>query len=177
MVVSIGLKIRTALNEVIAVNEVAVQAKGLVKSFGKKRTVDGVDLSIQAGTVYGFLGPNGAGKTTTIRMLSTLLRPDEGQASIFGHDLISETDAIRKCISLTGQYTSIDEDLTGFENLVPISRLMGFSRKQAKVRADELLVLRELVYTDITVNHFSLGQPSLDEVFLTLTSQKAIKEK
>ncbi|WP_437182695.1 ATP-binding cassette domain-containing protein [Shouchella shacheensis] len=119
--------------------ELAVEAKGLVKVFGKHRAVDGVDLSIQKGTVYGFLGPNGAGKTTTIRMLATLLRPDEGSARIFGHDLASETDAVRSRISLTGQYASIDEDLTGVENLVMIARLLGYPRKQAQARANELL--------------------------------------
>lgn len=119
--------------------DTAIEAKGLVKVFGKHRAVDGVDLFIRKGSVYGFLGPNGAGKTTTIRMLATLLQPDGGYARIFGHDLASETAAVRSRISLTGQYTSIDEDLTGYENLVMIARLMGYSRKQAKVRADDLL--------------------------------------
>lgn len=119
--------------------DTAIEAKGLVKVFGKHRAVDGIDLSIRKGSVYGFLGPNGAGKTTTIRMLATLLQPDGGYARIFGHDLATETAAVRSRISLTGQYTSIDEDLTGYENLVMIARLMGYSRKQAKVRADELL--------------------------------------
>ncbi|WP_100372316.1 ATP-binding cassette domain-containing protein [Bacillus sp. FJAT-45037] len=117
----------------------AVEAKGLVKVFGDHRAVDGVDLSIPRGTVYGFLGPNGAGKTTTIRMLATLLQPDEGSARIFGHDLVKETDAVKSHISLTGQYASIDEDLTGVENLVMIARLMGYSKKEAKGRANELL--------------------------------------
>ncbi|MDV2682760.1 ATP-binding cassette domain-containing protein [Alkalihalophilus lindianensis] len=117
----------------------AVEAKGLVKVFGDHRAVDGVDLSIPRGTVYGFLGPNGAGKTTTIRMLATLLQPDEGTARIFGHDLVKEMDAVKSRISLTGQYASIDEDLTGIENLVMIARLMGYSKKEAKGRANELL--------------------------------------
>lgn len=119
--------------------EWAVEAKGLVKTFGDFRAVDGVDLKIRKGSVYGFLGPNGAGKTTTIRMLATLLTPDGGSARIFGHDLATETAAIRSRISLTGQYASIDEDLTGVENLVLISRLMGYSRREAKARANELL--------------------------------------
>jgi len=125
-------------------NELAIEAKGLVKVFGEHRAVDGVNLSIQKGTVYGFLGPNGAGKTTTIRMLATLLRPDEGYATIFGHDIVSEANAVRSRISLTGQYASIDEDLTGIENLVMISKLMGYSRKQAKIRSKELLVAFDL---------------------------------
>ncbi|WP_341962566.1 ATP-binding cassette domain-containing protein [Planococcus maritimus] len=121
-------------------NGLAVEAAGLVKVYGKERAVDGVDLVIPRGTVYGFLGPNGAGKTTTIRMLSTLIQPDEGSASIFGHDLKTESDAIKSRISLTGQYASIDEDLTGIENLVLISRLMGYTTKEAKQRASELLL-------------------------------------
>ncbi|MCM2674461.1 ATP-binding cassette domain-containing protein [Alkalicoccobacillus plakortidis] len=120
-------------------SELAIEANGLVKVFGKHRAVDEVDLSIKKGTVYGFLGPNGAGKTTTIRMLATLLPLDEGQARIFGHDLATETSDVRSRISLTGQYASIDEDLTGIENLVLIARLMGYNRTQAKARAKELL--------------------------------------
>ena len=119
--------------------ELAVEARGLVKVFGKHRAVDGVDLSIQKGMVYGFLGPNGAGKTTTIRMLATLLQPDEGHARIFGHDVVSEASAVKSRISLTGQYASIDEDLTGIENLTLLAKLMGYSGKQAKLRANELL--------------------------------------
>ncbi|PSL41828.1 ABC-2 type transport system ATP-binding protein [Planomicrobium soli] len=118
----------------------AIEAKGLVKIYGKHRAVDGVDLAIRKGTVYGFLGPNGAGKTTTIRMLATLTKPDGGSARIFGHDLSKEGDAIRSRISMTGQYASIDEDLTGMENLVMMARLMGYKRKAAKVRAAELLM-------------------------------------
>ena len=121
-------------------NDWAIQATGLVKVFGGERAVDGVDLSIKKGIVYGFLGPNGAGKTTTIRMLATLLPTDGGYARIFGYDLASESAAIRKRISLTGQYASIDEDLTGLENLVLIARLMGYTRREAKSRAQELLV-------------------------------------
>lgn len=120
-------------------NGLAVEASGLVKVYGKERAVDGVDLVIPEGTVYGFLGPNGAGKTTTIRMLATLIQPDSGTASIFGHDLKTESAAVKSRISLTGQYASIDEDLTGTENLVLISRLMGYTTKQAKQRAAELL--------------------------------------
>ncbi|MBU9711536.1 ATP-binding cassette domain-containing protein [Evansella tamaricis] len=119
--------------------KLAIEATGLVKVFGEKRAVDGVDLAIKAGTVYGFLGPNGAGKTTTIRMLSTLLNPDEGTAIILGHDLNKESNAIRSKVSLTGQFASVDEDLSGLENLILIGRLLGFSRKAAKERARELL--------------------------------------
>lgn len=117
----------------------AIEAKGLVKVFGKHRAVDGVDLTVRKGTVFGFLGPNGAGKTTTIRVLATLLKPDGGSAEIFGHDLSKEGDEIRSRISLTGQYASIDEDLTGMENLVMMGKLMGYGRVAAKARATELL--------------------------------------
>ncbi|GAF63216.1 ABC transporter ATP-binding protein [Bacillus sp. TS-2] len=120
-------------------NVLAVEAKGLVKIFGEHRAVDGVDLKIKKGVVYGFLGPNGAGKTTTIRMLSTLLKPDGGEAKVFGYDIKTETDEVRKRISLTGQYASLDEDLTGYENLVMLSKLVGYTKKEAKERAVQLL--------------------------------------
>ncbi|MGC7098121.1 ATP-binding cassette domain-containing protein [Amycolatopsis lurida] len=119
--------------------ELAIEANGLVKTFGKTRAVDGVDLAVPEGRVYGFLGPNGAGKTTTIRMLATLLKPDGGTARVFGHDLATEADAVRKRVSLTGQFASVDEDLSGMENLVLLARLLGFSRPSAKQRATELL--------------------------------------
>ncbi len=117
----------------------AIEAEGLVYRFGGNVAVDGVDLEVARGEIYGFLGPNGAGKTTTIRMLATLLRPDSGEARIFGHDVVSEDDAVRGRVSLTGQFASVDEDLTGKENLILIARLLGHSRKDAKRRADELL--------------------------------------
>ncbi|KHF40171.1 ATP-binding cassette domain-containing protein [Halalkalibacter okhensis] len=120
-------------------NELAIEASGLVKQFGQHRAVDGVDLAVPAGTVYGFLGPNGAGKTTTIRMLATLLKPDKGSAKILGHDLVEDADEVRMRVSLTGQFASIDEDLSGMENLIFIARLLGFSRRAAKERATELL--------------------------------------
>ena len=117
----------------------AIEATGLVKTFGSTRAVDGVDLRVARGTVYGVLGPNGAGKTTTIRMLATLLRPDEGGARVLGHDVVDEADAVRALVSLTGQLASVDEDLTGRENLVLVARLLGARRAQAKARAGELL--------------------------------------
>nr|WP_231687022.1 ATP-binding cassette domain-containing protein [Bacillus sp. JCM 19034] len=119
--------------------EYAIEAKGLIKVFGENRAVNGVDLKVKAGTVYSILGPNGAGKTTTIRMLATLLKPDGGSAKVLGHDLQSEAKEVRSRVSLTGQFASIDEDLTGYDNLRMIARLMGFSRKAAKERANELL--------------------------------------
>ena len=117
----------------------AIEATGLVKSFGGTRAVDGVDLAVRRGSVYGVLGPNGAGKTTTIRMLATLIRPDAGSATVLGHDVVSEASAVRAAISLTGQLASVDEDLTGRENLILLGRLLGLSRSAAKERAGELL--------------------------------------
>jgi ABC-2 type transport system ATP-binding protein len=117
----------------------AIEANGLVKSFGENRAVDGVDLAVRTGSVYGVLGPNGAGKTTTIRMLATLLSPDEGSARVLGHDIVKDAGVVRGLISLTGQMASVDEDLTGRENLVLLGRLLGLKRDAAKARATELL--------------------------------------
>jgi ABC-2 type transport system ATP-binding protein len=119
--------------------ELAVEAEGLVKVFGKTRAVDGVDLAVRSGTVYGVLGPNGAGKTTTIRMLATLSHPDAGSARVLGHDIVREADAVRSRVSLTGQISSVDNDLTGMENLILLAKLLGYSRSQARARATELL--------------------------------------
>ncbi|MDQ3607723.1 MAG: ATP-binding cassette domain-containing protein [Actinomycetota bacterium] len=117
----------------------AIEATGLTKAFGATQAVDGVDLAVRSGSVYGVLGPNGAGKTTTIRMLATLLRPDSGSARVLGHDIVAEADAVRSLVSLTGQLASVDEDLTGRENLVLLARLLGLRRAAAKARAAELL--------------------------------------
>jgi len=117
----------------------AIEATGLVKTFDATRAVDGVDLAVGTGSVYGVLGPNGAGKTTTIRMLATLIRPDAGSARVLGHDIVREAEAVRAAVSLTGQLASVDEDLTGRENLILLGRLLGLKRAAAKKRADELL--------------------------------------
>ncbi|GAK09155.1 ATP-binding cassette domain-containing protein [Geomicrobium sp. JCM 19038] len=120
-------------------DELAIEVKDLVKSFGKERVLDRLHLSIPKGIVYGLLGPNGAGKTTTVRILSTLLKPDGGHVKILGYDTEKHASEVRKRISLTGQYASVDEDLTGLENLVMLARLLGYPKKQAKERARELL--------------------------------------
>ncbi|GAA0519036.1 daunorubicin resistance protein DrrA family ABC transporter ATP-binding protein [Paractinoplanes deccanensis] len=120
-------------------NPPAIETNGLVKTFGDNRAVDGVDLTVPSGTVYGLLGPNGAGKTTVVRMLATLLRPDGGAARVFGHDVLREADAVRSRVSLTGQYASVDEDLTGTENLVLLGRLLGHGKRAARDRAAQLL--------------------------------------
>jgi len=117
----------------------AIETVGLMKAFGDTRAVDGIDLAVPAGSVYGVLGPNGAGKTTTIRMLATLLRPDAGTARVLGHDVVAEAAAVRACVSLTGQFASMDEELSGRENLVLLGRLLGLRHKAADGRAGELL--------------------------------------
>ncbi len=119
--------------------ELAIETSGLVKTFGDNRAVDGLDLAVPTGAVYGMLGPNGAGKTTAVRMLATLLRPDGGEARVFGHDVLREADAVRGRVSLTGQYASVDEDLTGTENLILLGLLLGHRRPAARARAAELL--------------------------------------
>jgi oleandomycin transport system ATP-binding protein len=117
----------------------AILAEGLVKRFGETTALDGVDLVVAPGTVLGLLGPNGAGKTTAVRVLATLLRPDAGHATVGGHDVVREAHRVRQLIGLTGQYASVDETLTGVENLVLLGRLLGQPRAAAKQRAQELL--------------------------------------
>ena len=139
-------------------NAPAIETTGLVKVFGDTRAVDGVDLVVPAGTVYGVLGPNGAGKTTVVRMLATLARPDGGEARVFGHDVVHEADAVRTRVSLTGQYASVDEDLTGSENLVLLGRLLGHTRGAARDRAAQLLAAFGLTEAAAKqVKHYSGG--------------------
>ncbi|WP_293780818.1 ATP-binding cassette domain-containing protein [uncultured Aeromicrobium sp.] len=120
-------------------SEPAIEVRGLVKRFGENIAVDGIDLTVPAGTVYGVLGPNGAGKTTTVKMLATLLKPDGGQARVFGRDVVRDADEVRGLVSMTGQYASVDEDLTGTENLVLLARLLGYSKKAAAARSELFL--------------------------------------
>jgi ABC-2 type transport system ATP-binding protein len=120
-------------------NEAAIHAEGLVKHFGDVKAVDGIDLTVPYGTVYGLLGPNGAGKTTTVRILATLLKADAGRATVAGVDVMAQPDAVRREIGLTGQYAAVDEYLTGRENLDMIGRLYHLPKAYVKNRADELL--------------------------------------
>jgi ABC-2 type transport system ATP-binding protein len=122
----------------------AIAARGLVRSFGEVRAVAGIDLEVPRGMIFAVLGPNGAGKTTLLRMLATLLRPDAGAATVMGHDLVRQPRRVRASIAMTGQFASLDEDLTGRENLVLIARLWGFRWGAARRRADELLAAFEL---------------------------------
>jgi oleandomycin transport system ATP-binding protein len=123
----------------------AIWAEGLVKRFGDTTALAGVDLAVRTGTVLGLLGPNGAGKTTTVRVLATLLQPDAGRASVGGYDVLRDAHRVRQLIGLTGQYASVDETLTGTENLVLIGRLLGVPRPDAKARARELLARFDLL--------------------------------
>ncbi|MCC5952285.1 MAG: ATP-binding cassette domain-containing protein [Acidimicrobiia bacterium] len=116
-----------------------IRARGLRKSYGDVRALDGLDLDVPRGTVLGLLGPNGAGKTTCVRILATLLVPDEGTVDVAGIDVIARPDAVRARMGLSGQYAAVDEYLTGFENLVMVGRLYGFDRRRARARAKELL--------------------------------------
>ena len=117
----------------------AIEATGLTRRFRRTLAVDRLDLTVPRGIVYGVLGPNGAGKTTLIRLLATLLRPDSGTARVFGYDIVGQGDMVRRCIGLTGQFASIDPDLTAIENLVVLGRLLGLSRREARARGHELL--------------------------------------
>ena len=117
----------------------AIEAAGLVKHYGKTKALDGLDLAVPLGTVYGLLGPNGAGKTTAVRVLATLLRADAGQARVLGHDVATQAAAVRRVIGLTGQYAALDELLTGRSNLIMIGQLSRLTAKAARRRADELL--------------------------------------
>ena len=126
-------------------NQVAIQAEGLVKRYGNTTALGGVDLTVPTGTVLGVLGPNGAGKTTAVRILGTLLRPDAGHATVGGYDVVREPGKVRGIIGLTGQYASVDEDLSGRRNLIMIGRLLGMGRPAARTRADELLERFELI--------------------------------
>ena len=117
----------------------AIEAHGLVKHFGKTKALDGIDLTVETGRVLGVLGPNGAGKTTAVRILATLLRPDGGTAIVAGHDVVKQSREVRRSIGLTGQYASVDEELTGMQNLVMIGQLLDLTTVQAKTRAKELL--------------------------------------
>jgi ABC-2 type transport system ATP-binding protein len=117
----------------------AIEAGGLVKVYGSTRALDGLDLQVEAGSILGMLGPNGAGKTTTVRVLSTLLRPDQGAARVAGFDVVAEAAQVRRRIGLTGQYAALDESLTGRANLIMVSQLCRLPRKRARQRAAELL--------------------------------------
>jgi ABC-2 type transport system ATP-binding protein len=121
-----------------------ITARGLVKTYGKVRALDGLDLAVPEGTILGLLGPNGAGKTTAVRILTTLLEPDSGTAQVAGLDVVRNPGKVRAKLGLSGQYAAVDEYLTGFENLDMVGRLYGLGRKPSKQRARELLARFDL---------------------------------
>ncbi|HWN62267.1 MAG TPA: ATP-binding cassette domain-containing protein [Streptosporangiaceae bacterium] len=122
----------------------SIVAEGLAKRFGDTVALDGIDLAVRTGTVFGLLGPNGAGKTTAVRILATLLRPDGGHAAVCGHDVVDHAHQVRQLTGLTGQYASVDETLTGLENLILIGRLTGQSRAESRARARDMLAVFRL---------------------------------
>ncbi|HME66781.1 MAG TPA: ATP-binding cassette domain-containing protein, partial [Streptosporangiaceae bacterium] len=122
----------------------SIVAEGLAKRFGDTVALDGIDLAVRTGTVFGLLGPNGAGKTTAVRILATLLRPDGGHAAVCGHDVVTQAHQVRQLSGLTGQYASVDETLTGMENLILIGRLTGQSRADSRARARDMLAVFRL---------------------------------
>jgi ABC-type polysaccharide/polyol phosphate transport system ATPase subunit len=135
---------RSHLPPAAASLSLAVAARGLVKRFGDVRAVDGLDLEVPRGMIFAILGPNGAGKTTLMRMLATLTTPDSGSAAVLGHDIVAAPHEVRAVIAMTGQFASLDEDLTGRENLLLLARLWGFRGRKARIRADELLAAFDL---------------------------------
>ena len=155
--------------------EPAVEARGLEKTFGTNRAVDGIDLTVMEGEIFGVLGPNGAGKTTMLRMLATLLSIDAGSAAIFGYDVRRQPHAVRQLIGVTGQYASVDENLTGRENLRLFGRLQGLAGKQASATADDLL--ERFGLTDAAnrpISQFSGGMRRRLDLAASLITQPAL---
>ncbi|MEV0251353.1 ATP-binding cassette domain-containing protein [Nocardia sp. NPDC050712] len=125
--------------------DTGVVVEGIEKSFGAVKALRGVDFVAAQGEVLGILGPNGAGKTTTVNILSTLIAPDRGRATVAGHDVVADPAAVRRAIMLTGQFAALDDMLSGYENLVMFGRLMGLRKRAARTRADELLAEFDLL--------------------------------
>ena len=135
-----------------------ITVEGVTKSFGDVHALTGVNLEVQAGTVYGLLGPNGAGKTTAVRILTTLLRPDAGRATVAGYDVVAQAAELRRVIGLAGQYAAVDEILSGRENLEMVGRLYRLSTHEARSRADEILERFDLAFAaDRQVKTYSGG--------------------
>jgi len=155
--------------------EHAVQMQGVVKRFGDTLALDEVDLAVPAGAVYGLLGPNGAGKTTSVKVLTTLIRPDAGTATIDGIDVVKNPDDVRRRIGLTGQYAAVDERLTARENLVYIGRLFHLGTAEARVRAGELLDRFDLADSaDRVVKGFSGGMRRRLDIAMSLIANPSV---
>lgn len=155
--------------------EYAVEINGLTKTFGQQTAVDQVSFNIKRGEVFGLLGPNGAGKTTTLRMMTTLLQPTSGDIKIFGHDVKTESQTVRSLFGLTGQYASVDEDISARENFMIFSRLNGLSRQEAKVRTTELLEEFSLVNSaDKAISNFSGGMRRRLDLAVSLITRPAL---
>jgi ABC-2 type transport system ATP-binding protein len=138
--------------------EYAIEVSNLRKSYGKVEVLKGINFQVERGSLLALLGPNGAGKTTTIRILATLLHLNSGTARVFGHDVVKEPDAVRHRVSLTGQFASVDDELSGTENIVLVARLLGYSWAEAKLRAAELISAFGLdEAADRQVKHYSGG--------------------
>ncbi|MET8877650.1 ATP-binding cassette domain-containing protein [Nocardia sp. NPDC004604] len=153
----------------------AISALGLRKSFGEQVVLDGIDITVPAGTIYSLLGPNGAGKTTTVQILTTLLRPDAGEVRVDGHDLSTEPDAVRSAIGVTGQFSAVDELLTGRENLVLMGDLHHLPRRESKRLAAELLERFDLVEAgDKTAATYSGGMVRRLDLAMTLVGDPRI---
>ena len=120
-------------------SDLAIEVNNLYKSYGKVDVLKGINLHVKRGSLVALLGPNGAGKTTTVRILSTLLKFNSGTAKVFGHDVLKEADAVRQRVSLTGQFASLDEELSGLENLILVARLLGYSWSQSRERSKQLI--------------------------------------
>jgi ABC-2 type transport system ATP-binding protein len=136
-----------------------IETSQLVKVFGETRALDGLDLAVPKGSVYSLLGPNGAGKTTAIKIMATLLRPDSGSVRVLGHDVVRERHAVRQRIGLTGQAASVDDELTGLQNLILAGRLQGLPHRAAKARAEQLLTGFDLVEAgNRPLKTYSIGQ-------------------
>ena len=154
---------------------IAVEAIGLTKSFGETRALRGVDLQVPRATVLGLLGPNGAGKTTTVRILTTLLRPDQGQAFIDGIDVVADPRSVRTRIGVTGQYAAVDERLTGSENLQHVGRLFRLGNDEAKRRSVELLEQFDLTdAADRVVKGYSGGMRRRLDIAMSLISRPSV---
>ncbi|GEP19865.1 ATP-binding cassette domain-containing protein [Pediococcus argentinicus] len=152
--------------------EFAIEVSHLTKTFGKKNAVDDISLNVKKGEVFGLLGPNGAGKTTTLRMITTLLKSTSGSVKIFGHDVNEDSRLVRSMFGLTGQYASVDEDISARENLMIFSRLNGLSRSESKQRTNDLLEEFSLVNSaDKAISNFSGGMRRRLDLAISLITQ------